>query len=682
MKELSAKVEADGKTEETLYEKFVCWGQGVINSKKASNSESQARVEELTTYIADIDAGRIEFTSERVDLEKDLEELNSDIEAATELRAKEKADFDAASEEMDKTIAALEEALTVLKEATADHKTGTLLALRGTVGFSARVAAADRLSYAVDLGAKFLTKGDAVFLRRVLTGGAEVPEWDWKKLNREATFKKSYKARSFKIQEVLAKLLQTFQGSKADAVTKETDAVETYDKLMATKSELKGSAEEALLKLEKENGVKGMSRSEAEEENELLKEQISDDEKYIQQVEASLAEKKEEWKDRTVLRAGELEAISKAISILSSDDARDLFKKSITSQGYSFLQTAQASARRSAADTLRNAAAGDRRISALGRRVAATPSHFDAVVKAIDDMVATLSSEEATELAKKEGCEKDRMDDTRSAAKSSRTMDELTEAILSLKAEIKQLEADIVEKEEDVKKTEEALSEATRIREDEATAYAAAKKDDEDAAKLVASAKEVLEQFYADNNLMLVQQSPFGEAGKAPPPPPKTWEAPYGGKTGESTGIISTLALIHEDINKDIAKATAEEEKSIAEYTAFKTDSEKKIFELKELISSLNADKAEAESDVVQNTEDRTSEHGSLKATMKKIKSAEPDCDYFTINYPVRTKNRQIEVDGLHKAKATLQGGEFATPEDPTRELKPGDAFLQRVRRH
>merc|ERR1719473_1384745 len=175
---------------------------------------------------------------------------------------------------------------------------------------------------------------------------------------------------------------------------------------------------------------------------------------------------------------------------------------------------------------------------------------------------------------------------------------------------------------------------------------------------------------------MLVQQpiTNFGKAGEAPPPPPKTWEAPYGGATGESTGIIATLMLIHEDITKDIAKATAE-------YEEFKSDSEKHILELNTQISDMEGEVAEKESDVVQTGKDRREKGDELKVVMKKIKDAEPGCDYFTINYPVRSKNRQIEVDGLHKARAILAGGSFAAPEDPTRELKPGDAFLQRVHR-
>merc|ERR1719158_143233 len=96
------------------------------------------------------------------------------------------------------------------------------------------------------------------------------------------------------------------------------------------------------------------------------------------------------------------------------------------------------------------------------------------------------------------------------------------------------------------------------------------------------------------------------------------------------------------------------------------------------MISTMEGEKAEKASAIVETTGDRRSKRDELKVVMKKIADAQPGCDYFAINYPVRTKNRQIEVDGLHKAKAILQGGEFAAPEDTTRELKPGDAFLQR----
>merc|ERR1711977_741281 len=93
LKGLSNQVEKEGKVEEGLYEDFVCWGKSVINQKTESNAAAQSRIDELETYIADLDSGRIELTSERADLEKDIAELMADMESATALRNKEHEDF-------------------------------------------------------------------------------------------------------------------------------------------------------------------------------------------------------------------------------------------------------------------------------------------------------------------------------------------------------------------------------------------------------------------------------------------------------------------------------------------------------------------------------------------------------------------------------------------------------------
>merc|ERR1740138_751611 len=90
--------------------------------------------------------------------------------------------------------------------------------------------------------------------------------------------------------------------------------------------------------------------------------------------------------------------------------------------------------------------------------------------------------------------------------------------------------------------------------------------DDTAAAALVMQAKDVLSNFYSENNLVgLVQTGATmdpGAAGDAPPPPPPTWEAPYGGKTEQSTGIIAILGMVAEDVAKDLALAKAAEEKA------------------------------------------------------------------------------------------------------------------------
>merc|ERR1719220_2296739 len=137
-------------------------------------------------------------------------------------------------------------------------------------------------------------------------------------------------------------------------------------------------------------------------------------------------------------------------------------------------------------------------------------------------------------------------------------MDEMTELIMALKSEIEEITKDKEEKEAEVVSTKKELEELTKIREEENKEYLIAKADDEAASELVAQAKGVLESFYKENDLMLAQtggKQPFiSEAGKAPPPPPTTWDAPYGGKTEESTGIIAVLGMIKEDIDKDLER--------------------------------------------------------------------------------------------------------------------------------
>lgn len=687
---LAETAEKEGKKEEDLYETYVCWAKTVIDTKTHTNAEATTRIDELNAYIADLEAGRIELTTERVDLEKEIKDLNQDLEAMKRQRDQENEDYLAAKEEMETTIEALGEAIDVMSEATAGHEDGTFIQgkEKETQGFAARTREAQMLVKAAELGHKFLDKGDAVFLQRLLTG--EVPKADWKKLNRKATFKMKYKARSFHIQDVLKKMKSTFEQNLEDAEANEQKALDDYTELKDAKNEQLATAQDALNKQDGENGAKAMSKEDAETERDALTTQRTNDEGFIEATANDLATKKGEWKDRQLLRAGEIEAINKAISILHSDDARDLFKSSMKSQ--SFLQVSSTSKSASAGAILASAAkrSGDKRMAALAKSLQtpnesmATGSHFDEVIAAIDDMISTLKNEEEIDLENKEVCEKDRADDTRTAIKAARTMDERSDTVDALKGDIKEIIKTIAENVAEIKSVTEELDKAQTMRNDEHTEWEAADRDDGAAADLVDRAKTVLADFYADNGLNLMQKSKKKMdpvvAGEAPPPPPATWEAPYGGKTGESQGIVAILEMIHEDILKDKTKAKADEDKAEETFQAFKTNSEQQISTLEGANSDLEDTKGQKEDDISTAKEQRGAKHDELNAVIAKINDATPSCVYNTINYPVRLENRQIEIDGLIKAKAILEGGEF--PEDNSgREIKPGDAFLQRHRK-
>jgi len=328
---------------------------------------------------------------------------------------------------------------------------------------------------------------------------------------------------------------------------------------------------------------------------------------------------------------------------------------------------------------------GDRRLSALAAAFAGPKSvktKFDPIIKAIEKMVKLLQSEEEQDLDTKQTCEKDRMKDTRDAILDSREIDEMTDKITKLTAEIADCEKKIEDLEAEHKATKEALEKAQRMRKDEHTEWMQTDKDDKAAAETVANAKDVLQGFYKENGLNLVQKSKQPvtgmDAGAAPPPPPASWDGDYGGKTGESQGIISIMEMVHEDIVKDRKDAKADEDASQSEFDAFKKDSNSKMKQLNEEKQATEKAMGQAETDKTNTEKSRSTRKGELNAVLQKIEDINPNCEYYEVNYPMRTANRQIEIDGLNKAKAILEGGEFDAAPDPNREITPGDAFLQK----
>merc|ERR1719316_2583867 len=417
------------------------------------------------------------------------------------MRKKENEDFLAAKDEMEKAIAALEKAVDVLGSATADHKEGVLT----SVGFDLRRA--------VELGQNFLSEQDARFLEQVLDG--QVPKADWKKLNRKATFKMKYKARSLKIQEILADMLQTFEDNLADATKKEKDTKASFDTLMTSKNSQLSAAQDALSGGEGEGAARTMAADEAQEEVDALTTQVSNDEKYISQAEASYADKVDEWKERKRLRTEEIASISKAIEILASDDAKDLMSSSFESQGGFFLQVqestkgcSQVKRATRVVHKLRSMAAKHRdpRLSSLAVAIQLNArGHFDKIVAEVMKMVSDLHEEADEDLKTKETCEADRMANTKTAKKSAQSMDDETALINRKKADIEAMNKEIAGIVAHVKELKLQLEEAQIQRTKENTEYKAAKAQDEAAAILVGKSKDVLMKFYSDNGLALAQ---------------------------------------------------------------------------------------------------------------------------------------------------------------------------------
>merc|ERR1719199_1551606 len=429
-----------------------------------------------------------------------------------------------------------------------------------------------------------MAKNDLSELHKIL----DVPTADWKKLNREATFKKKYEARSGGIQDILKDMLKTFEDNLEEATAAEEKAEADFDALMEAKKEQLSTAKQALLDKSGEKGARGEALAASKEEKEDLEGQNERDAGYLSDTKKTCEERATEWDERKKLRAEEIAAIQEAIGILHSDDARDTFKKSFDSQGLFFTQLNQLrhkhphkGQQKSALSLIKSIASSskDVRVAAL---VAALMTKeepnpvdsmtdeelanpFTEVIAMIDELIAELETEEGDDLKTKEQCEKERMDNTQQAKRVSKEIDTNVETIDRLTAQIEAAEKTIQAIAAEIVELQIEIRDAGDNRAKEKSEYQAAESEDLAAVDLISNAMGVLEKFYEENGLKFAQmhsevrrtsQEPFVAAGEAPTPPP-AMSTTDGSR--ESQGVIAMLTMIKEDIEKDIEKAKKQE---------------------------------------------------------------------------------------------------------------------------
>merc|ERR1719158_2027515 len=112
--ELKAKIEADGKAEQKVYDKFACWCEKTTARKAGNIEEAKTSVEELTQLILELKGKKATLTAEVKQLEKDIASNEASQKEATGLREKENTDYATMRTQSEQTIGALEHAIKTL----------------------------------------------------------------------------------------------------------------------------------------------------------------------------------------------------------------------------------------------------------------------------------------------------------------------------------------------------------------------------------------------------------------------------------------------------------------------------------------------------------------------------------------------------------------------------------------
>eukprot|EP00933_Yihiella_yeosuensis_P045961 TRINITY_DN413_c0_g2_i2.p1 TRINITY_DN413_c0_g2~~TRINITY_DN413_c0_g2_i2.p1 ORF type:complete len:734 (-),score=255.38 TRINITY_DN413_c0_g2_i2:75-2276(-) len=695
LKDLSEKLEKEAKAEKELYEKFTCWGKTTVDEKSKAVAAATERIEYLENYIKDIDSGAVWFTGEKEQIEAEIAAVNATLNSNKGNRTE---DHDAFLKEANATedgIEGLDVGLEALADAAApspdDPTNGAFIALRGSKTSTAvdRMKYTQKLRKSLKLAEEYLDNSDYVFMRDVVTGhvSSDVVKRQPKD---EATVTGQYKSRLGGVIEKLKDVQVNMEHDLKEDIKADHEAEVTYVKRQETKEKEKAAAEALLAKLDGEYAARAKAKAESQEEIDALTKQNEEDNALIKAATSQMEEKAALWDQRLAYRTGEQEALSKAIEILHSDEARDLFAKSTSFMQVGAVSATQAARAQSASNVLMATAKASKehhmlllaiQLARIGRGTTKGNPTFDIVLQKIDDMKAVIKAEGEADLQKKEDCEATRTADEKTAKDHSNRIEDLINEMEFLKAKIKELDETLAKKDAQIAEVNISLNETQTLRNAEKAEYDESKKDDQDAAALLDKAAKVVQDFY-DSQASFIQLNSKSHSKKEEPPEgmPKIFNGEYGGAGAQGGGVIQTMKVVADDIRKEIAESDKAEKKAVEDFAVTAQDLTAEKETLQGEVDSLLIKKGETQDSLGTAKKDLGETEELKKIVEQKMADAKPECDWYFKNIEVRDKNRETEMTGLDKAKAILNGAVF---EDKAREITIGDSLLAKaIRKH
>jgi len=667
LEDLQGKLEMDEKKEQQVYDKYACWCEKTTERKATAIADAQADLRAFGQTILSL-KGKVASLGAEVEQLTDAIKANGDATAeATSLRQKENEAYMAETGETKQALAALEKAIAVLVKATAPAEEGA--AKEEGAALLQTAASAVRSAISALPARASLSGQQASLLSEFLQAGASA----------------RYSPQSMTVQGILKDMYDTFAADLESATRDEAGANSKFEDFVAIKAE-------ELAALEAEKAKKEGQKADAEERLADTQQMYDDttaqreaDVVFFDETKAACETKHDEWTTRSSLREEEIAGISKALAILTPDDARALFASAIKPgegvgasdefEAGEDISFAQVGAEISTADvalrayaTLKQQArtAHSLRLALLAMRVrAAKVGHFDEVIASIDEMIKTLKEENAADIAKRDQCKEEYL---KIESKTKDLKWKIKNNVAKIEKLTKLIELRTAQKtktEEEIVDVEQHMAELTAVREDENSAFLDAKKEDQDAIDLLTAAREVLGSFYKNHSIDMgpVQGSVKGAALAQEPEfkvsPDQAPEADFsdsGSHKGEAKGVVSIMTMIIEDLNDEIKNGMKAEEEAQLEYES-QMDAAKKLKE--ELVAkkvSLEEAIAKRGEERQMEDEDKTENEASLKDEVDYKASIKPDCDWILGAFEKRAAAREAELSGLVGAKEFLAG--------------------------
>jgi chromosome segregation ATPase len=322
LSDLESKVITEGKDAQKVYDEFAEFCE--IRSKNVGFEIKQgtAEMNELKAAIAQGAATAQSLNAKIEELAAAIATSSGDLKAATEIRAKERAAFDAQQNELTDVIGTLQRAIVILEKEMSKTGASSMMQLKSATSI------AEALSVMVQ--ASSLSTADA----SKLTALVQSSEQDGDELAAPAG--SVYKSSSGGVVAPLQELFDKAEAQLEEARKSETKSLQAYSMLaQSLKDEIK-YANEDMDRAKKDLGASNEAKATAEGDLSVTSSDLSEDSSTLATLHQDCMKGAEDFEAETKSRGEELKALATAKKVIqesTSTGAADL--------SYSFLQVSR-----------------------------------------------------------------------------------------------------------------------------------------------------------------------------------------------------------------------------------------------------------------------------------------------------------------------------------------------------
>merc|ERR1719356_1562979 len=634
------QLEKEAEEDEDIYDKLACWCETNDREKTKAIKDAESRIAQLQVQIEEDSAISSRLNTEIKNTKEEVAKNQEALDEAIAIRKKELAEFNAEEKEMLEAIQALRAAVTVLSK----HHGGAAFL---QVPHTHMLSVATTLQHLID--SRHLVGVLTHKERRVASAFIQAPEDFFDASPTMAD--QSYTPQSGEIFGILTQMKETFEKDLSDAQKTEEQRVKAFEDIKKLKEDEIFAGQAQIEKKTEELADTDERLAHAKEDIEDTKASLTADEKFLMDLKEKCQMTDQEWEARQKTRAAEMEAVSKALAIISGDDAHDTFTRTFNPE---FLQlTSRRSSVRDHLSQLLASRAKDLhspRLAALATQVKLDA--FTKVKKAIDDLVKALQDEQAAEVKKRDWCIEEFDNNALETQQTEFVKKDVLAKIAALETTIKTLTAEIDTLKAEIVEMEKQLKAASEVRDAQNKEFQATVADQQETQRLLKSALEVLAGFYGKGTTALVQNK------QGPPPPPGFEEYK---KSAASGGVMEMIEQIIVDAKTMETEAIRDEQEAQKAYEDFTKETNNSIETKSSEIVAKSEEKAKAEGDLVEAKEERESVLLELEQLSNYNAELHQTCDFVMKNFELRQTARSEEVEALRQAKAILSGSDFGS---------------------